>query len=38
MRRLAKINDLEKLRSSFYLFVFGGVAGASPAEGEVEKP
>jgi hypothetical protein len=30
MRRLAKVNDLEKLRSSFYFFVFGGVAGVIP--------
>jgi hypothetical protein len=34
MRRLAEVNDLEKLRSSFYLFVFGGVMGAqAPIEG-----
>jgi hypothetical protein len=30
MRRLAKVNDLEKPQSGFYLFVFGGVAGAIP--------
>jgi hypothetical protein len=33
MRRLAKVNDLEKLRSNFYLLVFGGVAGAIPRRG-----
>jgi hypothetical protein len=38
MWRLAEVNDLEKLHSSFYLFVFGGVAGVSPAEREAEKP
>jgi hypothetical protein len=38
MWRLAKVNDFEKIRSIFYLFVFGGVAGVSPAEGEAEKP
>jgi hypothetical protein len=30
MQQAAKVNDLEKLRSSFYLFVFGGVAGVIP--------
>jgi hypothetical protein len=33
-----KVNDLEKPLRGFYLFVFGGVAGVSPAEGEAEKP
>jgi hypothetical protein len=38
-RRLAKVNDLEKPRSGFYLFVFGGVAGARPPlRGGAEKP
>jgi hypothetical protein len=27
-----------KLRGNFYLIIFGGVAGVSPAEGEAEKP
>jgi hypothetical protein len=30
---MAKVNDLEKLRSDFYLLFFGGAAGVSPAEG-----
>jgi hypothetical protein len=30
---LAKVNDLEKLRSGFYLLVFGSVAGVIPRRG-----
>jgi hypothetical protein len=37
-RQLTKVNDLEKLRSSFYLLSLGALRGLSPAEGEAEKP
>jgi hypothetical protein len=30
---LAKVNDLEKPHSGFYLLVFGGVAGVIPRRG-----
>jgi hypothetical protein len=34
---VAKVDDLEKLRSSFYLLLFGGVAGVIPSRGGSEK-
>jgi hypothetical protein len=36
---LAKVNDLKKLQSNFYLFVLGALRGRKPPEnGEAEKP